>query len=282
MLMKGNLVIKEGGDGVREIEEKTLYPRDGQDRLKTRYLKIVCPASEKNDNLDIEIKTKLVEHHPIEGIFYKYKENDDAEKPEGDFTNLTEAGGETLSGNKKEIRAKGGKKPKKASCGFNFNWIREKVSTNKNRTMDGDFNLDLTYITNRVIACGFPAEGTEALFRNRKIDIVRFLKKNHGDMVKIYNLCAEQAYQYTAKSVSCSISRFPFFDHNIASLKKMFEFCLDAALFLQRMEQYHMLKREEDQANKEYQGVKSPRHSNHLNMKDGSAYKEPEEEEKKD
>lgn len=64
-------------------------------------------------------------------------------------------------------------------------------------------------------------------------------------MVKIYNLCAEPAYQYSAKSVQCGISRFPFFDHNVASLKKMFEFCFDASLFLQRIEQYHQLKREE-------------------------------------
>jgi phosphatidylinositol-3,4,5-trisphosphate 3-phosphatase and dual-specificity protein phosphatase PTEN len=107
----------------------------------------------------------------------------------------------------------------------------------------------MTYITNRIIACGFPAEGIEAAYRNRRDDIVRFLKKNHGNMVKIYNLCAEPAYQYTANSVECAISRFPFFDHNVASLKKMYEFCLDAALFLQRIEQYHKLKLEFMQQN---------------------------------
>ena len=119
------------------------------------------------------------------------------------------------------------------------------MSTNKTRLQIDDFNLDMTYITNRIIACGLPAEVTEAFFRNRRGDIVRFLQKNHGDMVKIYNLCAEPAYQYSAKSVQCGISRFPFFDHNVASLKKMFEFCFDASLFLQRIEQYHQLKREE-------------------------------------
>jgi len=123
----------------------------------------------------------------------------------------------------------------KAAC-CNTNWIRELVSTNKTRLMLDDFNLDMTYITNRIIACGFPAEGTEAFYRNRRDDIVRFLQKNHGEMVKIYNLCAEPAYQYSAKSVHCGISRFPFYDHNVSSLKNMFDFCLDAALFLQRIE----------------------------------------------
>lgn len=33
--------------------------------------------------------------------------------------------------------------------------------------------------------------------------------------------------------------KFPFCDHNVAGLRRVFDFCLDAALFLQRMEQYH-------------------------------------------
>lgn len=35
-------------------------------------------------------------------------------------------------------------------------------------------------------------------------------------------------------------------DHNVASLRKMFEFCFDAAMFLQRVEQYHRLKHPEN------------------------------------
>ena len=31
-------------------------------------------------------------------------------------------------------------------------------------------------------------------------------------------------------------------DHNVTNLQKVFTFCMDAALFLQRMEQYHKLK----------------------------------------
>jgi len=61
-------------------------------------------------------------------------------------------------------------------------------------------------------------------------------------MVKIYNLCAELRYQYSHETVHpFSISKFPFLDHNVANLQKVFTFCMDAALFLQRMEQYHKL-----------------------------------------
>ena len=56
-------------------------------------------------------------------------------------------------------------------------------------------------------------------------------------MVKIYNLCAEVKYQYSLESVKpFSISKFPFLDHNVTNLQKVFTYCMDAALFLQRME----------------------------------------------
>lgn len=124
-----------------------------------------------------------------------------------------------------------------------MDWVRSIVSTNKTRLKTGDYNLDLTYITNRIIACGFPAEGFEGLYRNRKSDIIEFLQHKHEKMVKIYNLCAEAKYQYSVNTVQpFSISKFPFLDHNVTNLQKVFTFCMDAALFLQRMEQYHKLK----------------------------------------
>ena len=73
-------------------------------------------------------------------------------------------------------------------------WIKEKVSTNKIRLKTGKYNLDLTYITNRIIAMGYPAKGFEAFYRNSSEDIVAFLQEHHGRMVKIYNLCAESRY----------------------------------------------------------------------------------------
>lgn len=48
-----------------------------------------------------------------------------------------------------------------------MNSIRKLVSGNRRRMTDGDYNLDLTYITPRVIAMSYPAHGImESFYRN--------------------------------------------------------------------------------------------------------------------
>jgi len=69
----------------------------------------------------------------------------------------------------------------------------------------------------------------------------------HGMMVKIYNLCAESDMQYSSEQVGgLSCGRYQFKDHNVCSVQKMLQFCLDAALYLQRMEQYQKEKPQKD------------------------------------
>ena len=52
-----------------------------------------------------------------------------------------------------------------------WNKIREVVSGSKNRYKEGKFNLDLTYITKRIIAMSFPATGVESTYRNDLHDV---------------------------------------------------------------------------------------------------------------
>lgn len=77
-----------------------------------------------------------------------------------------------------------------------FDCLRTLVSQKKNRLRAEGFNLDLTYITNYVIALGYPAGGVEATIRNKREDVIKFLKSRHGVNVKIYNLCFEKNKQY--------------------------------------------------------------------------------------
>ena len=53
-----------------------------------------------------------------------------------------------------------------------FSFVREIVSKDKKRFKNEDVNLDLTYITQRVIAMSFPASGFETVYRNKIDDVL--------------------------------------------------------------------------------------------------------------
>jgi len=50
-------------------------------------------------------------------------------------------------------------------------WIKKIVSGPKNRYVDDGYNLDLTYVTPRLIAMSFPASGFESFYRNSLEDV---------------------------------------------------------------------------------------------------------------
>ena len=72
----------------------------------------------------------------------------------------------------------------------------QKISQNKMRYVDkkNGFDLDLTYITPRVIAMSFPSVGLMALYRNPIAEVVRFFTAKHSTAYRIYNLCSERKY----------------------------------------------------------------------------------------
>lgn len=69
-----------------------------------------------------------------------------------------------------------------------MDFLREIVSGPKNRYQENGFNLDLTYITPRLIAMAYPAEGIEKLYRNSIHDVAEFLSINHKDNYQIINV----------------------------------------------------------------------------------------------
>jgi hypothetical protein len=91
--------------------------------------------------------------------------------------------------------------------------IRNLVSKKKKRFQFGGFDLDLAYVTDRVIAMGFPSEGVEAGFRNPLPEVYRFLETRHSDHYMIYNLCSERSYdpdKFHGRVVSCThVSHLP-------------------------------------------------------------------------
>ena len=70
------------------------------------------------------------------------------------------------------------------------------VSGKKARYEDGNYNLDLTYITPRIIAMSFPAEGIiSSTYRNELSEVSRFLSEHHGTNYYVINL-SQKKYNY--------------------------------------------------------------------------------------
>ena len=52
-----------------------------------------------------------------------------------------------------------------------MDWLRKIVSGKRNRFRDDTYNLDVTYITPRILAMSFPASGLEIMYRNNMNDV---------------------------------------------------------------------------------------------------------------
>ena len=113
------------------------------------------------------------------------------------------------------------------------NIMKRLVSKQKRRYQDENFDLDMSYITDRVIAMGYPSIGCETVYRNSLNDVVDFFHKKHNDKVKIYNLCLEKERIYNKNLFSSSyVGLFPATDHNPCPIKLILEFCIDICLYL--------------------------------------------------
>ncbi len=116
---------------------------------------------------------------------------------------------------------------------FSRNCIKEIVSEGRIRMHKRNFDLDLVYITKRIIAMGYPATGCESFYRNSVADVKRFLNEEHGEKFKVYNLCMEKNRIYKKSAFGGpGVSLFPFQDHQSCPVKLMLEFCIDVCLFL--------------------------------------------------
>ncbi|KTG34924.1 hypothetical protein cypCar_00019196 [Cyprinus carpio] len=99
---------------------------------------------------------------------------------------------------------------------------RRMVSENKRRYQKDGFDLDLTYVTDRVIAMSFPSSGKQALYRNPIREVARFLDTKHLDHYKVFNLCSEKGYD--PKFFHYRVERVMIDDHNVPSLEDMLRY----------------------------------------------------------
>lgn len=104
------------------------------------------------------------------------------------------------------------------------------MSKKKRRHKEPGFDLDLSYITSRIIAMGFPSTGNEGIFRNHADHVTEFLRVKHGDKVKVYNLCSER--DYPVSLFNGRVAKYPFDDHNPPPLQMFLPFCEDVKEWL--------------------------------------------------
>ena len=112
------------------------------------------------------------------------------------------------------------------------NIFKRLVSKKKRRLQNEYYDLDMAYITERVIGMGFPATGCETIYRNSLVDLKLYLDRYHGEY-KIYNLCIEKKRIYPKNLwIDKKVGLFPFNDHAPCPIKLILDFCVDLCIYL--------------------------------------------------
>jgi len=95
------------------------------------------------------------------------------------------------------------------------------------RFQDGSYDLDLAYITDRLIGMSAPASGfVEAAFRNDFSTLRLFLEERHGGHYRVYNLCSERGEDVELWSnATAGVEWYPVDDHNPGPLEQLQAFC---------------------------------------------------------
>uniref|UniRef100_A0A7N0SZU8 Uncharacterized protein n=1 Tax=Kalanchoe fedtschenkoi TaxID=63787 RepID=A0A7N0SZU8_KALFE len=115
---------------------------------------------------------------------------------------------------------------------------RHAVSQNKRRYQEGGFDLDMTYITENIIAMGFPAGDVssgflgyvEGFYRNHMEEVIKFFETHHRGRYKVYNLCSERLYD--ASLFEGKVASFPVNDNDCPPIQLIVSFCRSAYAWL--------------------------------------------------
>ncbi|XP_075544361.1 phosphatidylinositol 3,4,5-trisphosphate 3-phosphatase TPTE2-like isoform X2 [Dermacentor variabilis] len=104
------------------------------------------------------------------------------------------------------------------------------VSENKRRYRQDGFDLDLVYVTDRIIAMSYPSSGKMSWYRNPIQEVERFFSTKHPNHYRIYNMCSERTYENS--HFNGCIERYLIDDHNVPLLRDATDFVAKAQAFL--------------------------------------------------
>lgn len=103
-----------------------------------------------------------------------------------------------------------------------MDYVRTKVSGKKIRYTKDGFNLDLSYITPRIIAMSLPGEGVHKFYRNSISSVSRFLNKKHESNYKILNL---SGLRYDYSKFNNKVQDYHWLDHFPPNIEVLFMAC---------------------------------------------------------
>lgn len=102
-------------------------------------------------------------------------------------------------------------------------YFQKKVSGKRCRFQNDEFDLDITYITQRVLGMSFPAsKKTQQLYRNNINKVAKFFDEFHGENYFVFNLSNKQIDE---SKFGFRVHSYDWEDHHSPSLLVLFMCC---------------------------------------------------------
>lgn len=105
-----------------------------------------------------------------------------------------------------------------------MNYLRSLVSGKKKRLKEDGYDLDLSYVTQRIIAMSIPAEGIHKIYRNPLESVSKFLNDRHQHKFRILNL---SGIPYDYSKFEGTVKEYPWEDHYPPPIELLFSACQD-------------------------------------------------------
>jgi len=96
--------------------------------------------------------------------------------------------------------------------------IKSLASMDRNRFKNGEFDLDLTYVTKNIIAMTTPGVKTDTITRNSLDEVARFLDHFHKDHYMVWNLSPDK---YDYKKLQNKVMEYPIPEAHSPSLDSL-------------------------------------------------------------
>lgn len=98
------------------------------------------------------------------------------------------------------------------------------MSGKKKRLRAEGYDLDLSYITPRIMAMSLPGEGLEKLYRNSAETVAKFLRERHPGAYRVFNL---SGLRFDYAKFEDSVVEYPWLDHHSPPIDLLFKACQD-------------------------------------------------------